>query len=92
MEKIALTPIEAAKTLQISQMTVYRLAQRGDLPGRKIGRSWRFSRSALENWLNNAFWNRRLENLTEKIWQRTEKVPAAKIQQEINNALSKSRK
>lgn len=92
MEKIALTPSETAKTLQISQMTVYRLAQKGDLPGRKIGRSWRFSRLALENWLNNAFWSRRLENLTERIWRRTEKIPAIKIQKEINGVLAEVRK
>ena len=91
MEKIALTPMETAKTLQISQMTVYRLAQKGDLPGRKVGRSWRFSRLALENWLNNAFWGHRLENLTEKIWQRTEKIPAPKIQKEINSALAEAK-
>jgi excisionase family DNA binding protein len=31
--------------------TVYRLAQQRQLPGRKVGRQWRFSRPLLDAWL-----------------------------------------
>jgi excisionase family DNA binding protein len=47
-----LTLEEAAAFLRLPNDTVKRLALRGSLPGRKIGRHWRFSKSALEHWLS----------------------------------------
>lgn len=37
--------------LSIPVPTLYRLARSGKLPGRKIGRQWRFSRAAIAEWL-----------------------------------------
>ena len=48
-----LTGGEVAKLLRVSRDTVYRLAASGELPGRKIGRIWRFSRDAIEQYLQN---------------------------------------
>lgn len=42
-----ITPTEVAGLLQIHVKTVYRLARRGVLPGRQIGRRWRFSRTEI---------------------------------------------
>lgn len=42
---------EAADFLRIPRATVYKLAQEGGLPCRKVGRRWRFSLIALESWL-----------------------------------------
>ena len=42
-----LTGDEVAKLLRVSRDTVYRLATRGELPGRKVGRVWRFSKEAI---------------------------------------------
>ena len=42
-----ITPAEVAALLQIHVKTVYRLARRGVLPGRQIGRHWRFSRTEI---------------------------------------------
>ena len=42
-----ITPTEVAALLQIHVKTVYRLARQGVLPGRHIGRRWRFSRSEI---------------------------------------------
>lgn len=36
-----LTPAQAAKVLQLNISTVYELLHSGELPGRKIGGSWR---------------------------------------------------
>jgi excisionase family DNA binding protein len=47
-----LTIEEAAEYLQISQSTLYKEAQKGKIPCKKIGKRWRFSRKALENWLD----------------------------------------
>lgn len=42
-----LTAEQAAEFLKVSQKTLLRLARDGDLPGRKIGRAWRFARADL---------------------------------------------
>ena len=46
-----LTP-EQAQLLQISSKTVKRRAQLGDIPGRRVGNQWRFSRQGLLDWLD----------------------------------------
>jgi excisionase family DNA binding protein len=40
-----------ADLLQVKPGEVRRLAGRGNLPGRRIGRTWRFSHSAVLAWL-----------------------------------------
>lgn len=42
---------EVAEYLRISVYTVYRLAEQGKLPGRKVGKYWRFHRGAIISWL-----------------------------------------
>ena len=49
-----LTAEQAAALLQVDARTVAGLASRGELPGRKIGRKWRFSRQAILEWLASA--------------------------------------
>jgi excisionase family DNA binding protein len=39
---------EVAKLLKLNEQTVKRLANRGELPGFKLGGRWRFRREALE--------------------------------------------
>lgn len=43
---------EVATLLKIAQKTVYVLAQHGDLPGFKVGGQWRFSRLAINKWID----------------------------------------
>ena len=47
-----LTIPEVAALLKIAEKTVYVLAQRGDLPGFKVGGQWRFSRAAISRWID----------------------------------------
>jgi excisionase family DNA binding protein len=49
-----LTPQQAADLLQVTQEEVVELAEAGTLPGRRIGKQWRFSRPALIEWLAGA--------------------------------------
>jgi excisionase family DNA binding protein len=42
---------EAADFLRVGKETVIREARAGRLPGRRIGKEWRFSRAALLKWL-----------------------------------------
>jgi excisionase family DNA binding protein len=46
-----LTADQLAELLQVDARTVRSLAARGELPGRKLGREWRFSRRAVLDWL-----------------------------------------
>jgi DNA repair protein RadD len=42
---------EAAKYLDISTSNLYSLAQQGRIPGHRIGKMWRFSKSELDSWI-----------------------------------------
>jgi len=44
-----LTLSEVARFLQLSKATVYLYAQRGKLPGVKMGNKWRFSKKKIED-------------------------------------------
>jgi excisionase family DNA binding protein len=46
-----LTLPQLVELLQVDEKTLRSLATAGDLPGRKIGRHWRFSRQAVLAWL-----------------------------------------
>jgi excisionase family DNA binding protein len=50
-EPAALTPAQAAELLQVDERLVLELAEAGELPGRRLGGHWRFSRTALLDWL-----------------------------------------
>ena len=44
---------EVAKYLQVEEKTIYDWAQKGTLPGGKIGTTWRFKTADIEKWLND---------------------------------------
>ena len=50
-EKPYLTIEDVAGYFGVTPTTVYRLAQKGELPGFKIGSQWRFSQEMLESWV-----------------------------------------
>jgi nitrogen PTS system EIIA component len=43
---------EVAQYLRVSERTIYDWAQKGDLPGGKIGTVWRFRRADIDKWLD----------------------------------------
>ncbi len=47
---------ETARFLRLSKITVYRLAESKNLPGRKHGKQWRFPKTEIEEWSK---WNSR---------------------------------
>ena len=58
---VPMTVREVSEYLQMAESTVYRLAQDGKLPGRKIGGVWRFpSREALGAWVEGDGGERRV--------------------------------
>jgi excisionase family DNA binding protein len=46
-----LTIDDLARYLKVSKSTLYKLCQDGQVPGRKIGRHWRFSKVVIDDWL-----------------------------------------
>jgi nitrogen PTS system EIIA component len=52
------TPKQLAEYLQLSPRTVYRMLERNELPGVRVGGQWRFRKSEVDYWLD-----RRLQRL-----------------------------
>ena len=50
-ENDILTLSEIAKYLKVSEKTIMRLVQAGELPGAKISNQWRFMRDVIDDWL-----------------------------------------
>lgn len=46
-----MTVREVASYLNVNEKTVYRLAQRRDLPGFKVAGAWRFQRVDIDAWI-----------------------------------------
>ena len=46
-----LTVRDVAAYLAVDEKTVYRLAQRGELPGFKVAGTWRFKQADIEAWI-----------------------------------------
>lgn len=44
---------EVAAYIRVSERTVYDWAQKGELPGGKLGTTWRFKRDEIEKWVNS---------------------------------------
>ncbi|EGL64212.1 excisionase [Agrobacterium sp. ATCC 31749] len=51
MDDDIITIREVAEYLRLREKTTYALAAKGELPGFKVGGSWRFRKSALEKWI-----------------------------------------
>lgn len=46
-----LTIKEVAEYLKVNERTIYRLANKGDIPAFKVANAWRFRKSDMENWI-----------------------------------------
>jgi PTS system nitrogen regulatory IIA component len=62
MNSEVLTVQEVANYLRIDIRTVYRLAKRGDIPCKKIGRQWRFNREDIKELVSSGLRNRNNES------------------------------
>jgi excisionase family DNA binding protein len=48
----AWTVRQLAEYLSVNERTVYRMAERGDLPAFKVGDAWRFRRHDIDAWID----------------------------------------
>jgi excisionase family DNA binding protein len=53
IENQIMTAQEVAQYLRLDVATVYKLAQAGEIPGVKVGRTWRFDRGLMDEWFRN---------------------------------------
>lgn len=53
MQEEVMTVDEVARYLRLGRRVVYRLAQEGVLPGRKIANRWRFHPRDIEAWVRS---------------------------------------
>ncbi len=51
MESDIMTMDEVAEYLKLKLKTAYALAARGEIPGFKVGGSWRFRKSEIDRWI-----------------------------------------
>ncbi|MBN1180136.1 MAG: helix-turn-helix domain-containing protein [Anaerolineae bacterium] len=49
-----MTAQEVADYLRLTEATVYKLAQAGEIPATKVGRAWRFRRDLIDEWFRRA--------------------------------------
>ena len=49
-----LTITELAKYLKLKPRTLYIKVKRGEIPGSRIGRTWRFQKSLIDKWLEDS--------------------------------------
>lgn len=56
-----LTLEEVATYLKAGKRTVYRLAQKGEIPAFKLGGTWRFRRSELDRWIAESIYKKKPE-------------------------------
>ena len=47
-DSIIMTVDEVAEYLKLSKITVYKLTQKGEIPGFRIGSSWRYNRDKID--------------------------------------------
>jgi len=65
MQTNILTVSELAEYLKLSRAKVYQMAQRGELPGAKLGTHWRFRKDLIDRWLEEQMIRNREESNTE---------------------------
>ena len=48
VDSIVMTVDEVAEFLKLSKITVYKLTQKGEIPGFRIGSSWRYNKDVID--------------------------------------------
>lgn len=56
-----MTTQEVAEYLRLTEATIYKLAQAGEIPAMKVGRAWRFKRELIDEWFRQCAFARNEE-------------------------------
>lgn len=65
MDNDIMTMKEVADYLKLNEKTAYRLTSEGKLPAFKVGGSWRFQKSEIDQWIKDQSNTKRDEKGTE---------------------------
>lgn len=60
-DQILTTP-QLAEYLQMHPKTISQLANKGKIPARKVGNSWRFSKLAIDKWMQQEYYYDKSQN------------------------------
>ncbi|MCU0643845.1 MAG: helix-turn-helix domain-containing protein [bacterium] len=75
---------DAAKYLKVKSTTIRRQAERGDLPGFKIGNRWRFRMKDIESFIDAQMNQEKFANRVFKLWEEI-KTEVTNSEYSINN-------
>lgn len=87
-----LTIDDVVQMLRLSRDTVYRLAQSGELPGKKVGRAWRFVEQEIESYVSREFTDAEKVKLVRAEFTAREEVLEETIRQRNAELLTINRK
>lgn len=83
-----LTIQDVADYLRLPVSTAYRLAERHELPGHKVGRQWRFHRTILDDWFRDSAALTRVTILVVDDEDRVRQYLTAALQAPLRNLLA----
>lgn len=72
MPEEIMTMKQLAAYLKMSYHTLYKKAQRGEIPGSRIGRSWRFQKSVIDRWLSEELAVRKVKGSSLPLFEKPE--------------------
>jgi PTS system nitrogen regulatory IIA component len=82
-----LTAKQVAEYLQLSQRSIYRLLERGELPATKIGGQWRFRKTVIDEWIDVHMGRLGSEDLRQLSRAKDEEVRVGNLIDEMNALL-----
>ncbi|MGA1870776.1 MAG: PTS sugar transporter subunit IIA [bacterium] len=77
--KKVMTTRELAEYIQLNEKTVIKMAQNGELPGKKIGNQWRFHLIAIDNYLQENIMKSSTNDLDPIIRSTDEIIPLSRL-------------
>jgi excisionase family DNA binding protein len=83
MEKEVLTAEDLAHYLGFNRNWIYRQAEAGEIPGVKLGKSWRFKRSVIDRWLEERILSKPKAESEAGVEARVKAKPKAEIEAEV---------
>ncbi|MBT3295467.1 MAG: PTS transporter subunit EIIA [Verrucomicrobia bacterium] len=79
MTDAVMTLQEVAAYLKVSEKTILRMIQAGELPGLKVSNQWRFVRAVIDDWLTRRMYRTTSEKLSEVIQPRHPELSLARL-------------
>jgi PTS system nitrogen regulatory IIA component len=79
MTDAVMTLQEVASYLKVSEKTILRIVQAGELPGLKVSNQWRFVRAVIDDWLTRRMYRTTSEKLSEVIRPRHPQLSLARL-------------